>query len=90
MNIVLGIALFFVLWWMILFAVLPFGVRSQYETGEVVPGTEGAAPARPHLLRKALATTVLTVLVWGVIYAFISGHVISLDAIPIGPNKLRV
>ncbi len=43
MNIVLGLALYFVIWWTILFAVLPIGIRSQYEAGEVVPGSEGAA-----------------------------------------------
>ncbi|MGL4496733.1 MAG: DUF1467 family protein, partial [Beijerinckiaceae bacterium] len=31
------IAIYFVIWWIILFAVLPFGVRSQVEEGKVVP-----------------------------------------------------
>lgn len=62
------IAIFFVVWWIVLFAVLPWGVRTQQENGEVVLGTEASAPANPHLVRKAVATTivaaVVTFLIW--------------------------
>ena len=37
-------ALYFILWWVVLFAVLPFGVRSQDESGEVEAGTDPGAP----------------------------------------------
>jgi predicted secreted protein len=52
-----GIALFFVVWWLLLFAVLPFGARSQSDAGEVTPGTEPGAPALPALREKAIWTT---------------------------------
>ncbi|MGI6247032.1 MAG: DUF1467 family protein [Pseudochelatococcus sp.] len=52
------IALYFIIWWITLFAVLPFGVRGQWEE-EVQPGTEPGAPQRPRLWRKAAVTTVL-------------------------------
>ena len=52
-----SIAIYFIIWWLVLFAVLPFGVRSQQEAGSVAPGTEPGAPARPLLWRKLLATT---------------------------------
>jgi predicted secreted protein len=52
-----GIALFFVLWWLLLFAVLPFGSRSQSDAGEVTPGTDPGAPALPALREKAIWTT---------------------------------
>jgi predicted secreted protein len=67
MDIVGYIALYFVIWWVVLFAVLPFGVRSQHETGEVVQGTEPGAPVRPRLLRKFVITSLITALVWGVV-----------------------
>jgi predicted secreted protein len=54
-----GIALFFVIWWILLFAVLPFGVRPQIEDGEVGAGTDPGAPATPALREKAIWTTVL-------------------------------
>jgi predicted secreted protein len=52
-----AIALYFVIWWTVLFAVLPFGVRSQHESGEVVAGSEPGAPTSPALREKALWTT---------------------------------
>jgi predicted secreted protein len=44
--------------------VLPFGVQSQQEAGDVVPGSESGAPVRPQLARKILANTVLAAVVW--------------------------
>jgi predicted secreted protein len=67
MDIVGYIAVYVVIWWVVLFAVLPFGVRSQHETGEVVQGTEPGAPVRPRLLRKFLITGLIAALVWGVV-----------------------
>ena len=52
MNVVGGLALYFVIWWITLFAVLPFGIRSQQEAGDVVEGTEPGAPILPGLLQK--------------------------------------
>ncbi len=54
-----AIALYFVVWWIMLFAVLPFGVRSQIEEGEVVAGSEPGAPAAPLLVEKAIWTTIV-------------------------------
>ncbi len=52
-------ALYFLVWWTSLFAVLPFGIESQADRGFVPLGSEPGAPARPALLAKALATTFL-------------------------------
>ncbi len=62
-------AIYFVVWWLCLFVVLPFGVRAQseHEDGTVL-GTVPSAPARPMLVRKALATTVLAAIVTGAIW----------------------
>jgi predicted secreted protein len=49
--------LYFVIWWTLLFAALPFGVRSQAESGEVVEGSEPGAPALPFLREKAVWTS---------------------------------
>lgn len=58
-----GTALFFIIWWTLLFAVLPFGIRSQAETGEVVRGTEPGAPTAPALREKAIWTTLVAAIV---------------------------
>jgi predicted secreted protein len=54
------IAVYFVVWWIVLFAVLPWGIRTQEEEGEVVPGSAPSAPVRPMLVKKALATTLVS------------------------------
>ena len=54
-----SLALYFVIWWILLFAVLPFGVRSQAEAGEVIRGSEPGAPALPALREKAIWTTLV-------------------------------
>ena len=59
-----SIALYFVVWWIGLFAILPLGVRSQSEAGEVAAGTEPGAPASPALNEKAIWTTMLADVVY--------------------------
>jgi predicted secreted protein len=86
MSPVLAAALYFVIWWVVLFAVLPIGVKSQYEAGEVVPGSEGAAPHAPMLLKKAVITTIVAAVVFGIVHLFVVERIVSLDQIPIGPN----
>ena len=64
----IALGLYLVIWWTILFAVLPFGVRTQAEDGAVVPGSEAAAPVKPHLLRKAMITSILAALILFVVW----------------------
>ena len=45
MDILQSIAVYIFIWWITLFLVLPFGVRTQQEEGSVVPGTPESAPA---------------------------------------------
>jgi predicted secreted protein len=61
----IAIAIFLTIWFTVLFAVLPFGVRSQDEDGDVVSGTDPGAPVAPRLLIKALWTTAISVAVFG-------------------------
>ncbi len=59
-----GFAIYFVLWWIVLFAVLPFGVRSQMENGEEIAGTDPGAPSAARMGRKLLWTTVISALIF--------------------------
>ncbi len=67
-----AISMYFVIWWVVLFAVLPFGVRSQEEGGTVVPGTEPGAPQAPQLLKKAFWTTVVSAVLFAALLAFMT------------------
>jgi predicted secreted protein len=64
MSITLGVAIYVVIWWTVLFAVLPIGVRTQGEDGIIVPGTPESAPTAPRLLRVVLLTTVIATLLF--------------------------
>jgi len=73
MSLATSIAIYFIIWWTVLFAVLPWGVRSQQESGAVAPGTDPGAPAVPRLRRKLVWTTIVAAIVfaaWYVVYAY--------------------
>jgi predicted secreted protein len=69
MSITLSIAVYVVIWWTVLFAVLPIGVRTQGEDGVIVPGTPASAPTAPRLLRIVVLTTAISTLVFLVPWA---------------------
>lgn len=70
MSLVSSLAIYFVIWWLVLFVVLPFGVRSQHEADDVTLGTEHGAPHQPLLLKKAIATTILAGLIFAGVYTY--------------------
>jgi len=63
------LAIYFIIWWVVLFAVLPWGVRSQDESGAVTPGTDPGAPAVAKVWIKLLWTTVIASVVFGILAA---------------------
>jgi predicted secreted protein len=71
MSLVFAIAIYFVVWWIVLFAVLPFGVRTQEEAGDVVAGTPPSAPAKFSLLRVVIINTIVAFIVFLFIWAVI-------------------
>jgi predicted secreted protein len=80
MSLTLGLALYFIIWWTVLFAVLPFGVRTQGEAGEIVPGTPASAPVAPHLLRTFAITTGVAGVIFALVYAVLAGGIVDLGA----------
>ncbi len=78
MSIITALAIFFVIWWVVLFAVLPWGVRGQHEGGEIAPGTDPGAPAVPNLGRKFLWTTLVAAVISAVFYVVYTEHLITL------------
>ncbi len=68
MTLSLGIALYLMIWFMTLFAVLPFGVKTQGEVGEVVEGTPESAPHAPRLLRIAIINTIVAAIAFAFVW----------------------
>ena len=86
MTVVFGIAIFFVVWWIMLFAVLPFGVRTQGEAGETVAGTPSSAPAKFQIVRMFLINTAVSIVVFCIIWAAIEFDFFSIGELA---NKVQ-
>lgn len=68
MGVITGLAIFFVIWWTVLFAILPIGMRSQVDDDDVILGTAHSAPTNFSVARKAMWTTLVSLLVFGAYY----------------------
>ncbi|ANT52396.1 DUF1467 family protein [Mesorhizobium amorphae] len=75
-------ALFFATWWVVLFAVLPFSVKTQDDDHDVTLGTVSSAPRGPHMLRAVIRTTIATAILMGIFYGLTRGLGLSLDEVP--------
>jgi predicted secreted protein len=81
MPVTTAIAIFFLIWWVVLFAVLPWGVRSQQEGGEIAPGTDPGAPAIPRLFRTLAWTTGVSAVIFAVCYVVYVNRLVTLDGL---------
>ena len=54
MSLTGAIIVFVLAWWISFFAVLPIGVKGQWEDGSTIPCTEEAAPRNPMLMKKVI------------------------------------
>jgi predicted secreted protein len=79
MSVTTAIAIYFLIWWVTLFAVLPWGVRAQGEGTEVAPGTDPGAPVLPRLGLKLLLTTAVTTVIFGICYVLYTRQIVTLD-----------
>jgi predicted secreted protein len=73
------IAIYFIIWWVVLFAVLPWGIHSQQESGEVAPGTDPGAPAAHVIWRKLLWTTITAAVVFGILTVLYKENLIPFE-----------
>jgi predicted secreted protein len=73
-----ALAIYFVIWWVVLFTVLPFGVRTQ-EEAELVPGSDPGAPAVPSMRRKLIWTTIVSAIVFALCWVVYIYRLVSLE-----------
>ena len=69
-----GLMVYLVIWWTVLFAVLPLGVRKVANPGR---GEERGAPERPELLRKAVITSIVAAVLWIAFYVLHQADIFS-------------
>jgi predicted secreted protein len=74
MNWFTGIACYVVIWWVVIFAILPFGVKPAPEDDI---GHSAGAPAQPHMMAKVIATTLVSAILWIGLYLIVSSDIWS-------------
>ena len=79
------VAIYLVVWWTVLFAILPLGNKTYAEMGiEVTDGGDPGAPYKPNLRRKFFTTSWVALVVVGIIWLVIHFDLIPLSALPTG------
>jgi predicted secreted protein len=82
MSWVTFIAVAFVVWWVVIFAALPFGLRTQDDQDEVTLGTVSSAPHGSHVLRAVIRATLITAAIMSAYYYLSTELGIGIDSIP--------
>ena len=85
------LSVYLVVWWTVLFTILPLGVRSHHEEGIEVPGGgDPGSPVNPNLKKKFITTTWVSAIVLVVIWAVLHFELIHLPTYPIAaPSTFR-
>lgn len=78
MSVTTAIAIYFLIWWITLFAVLPWGVRRQADN-EFVPGSDPGAPAVPALGKKLIWTTIVASVIFAGCYIIYTRKLVTIE-----------
>ena len=80
MKLTTVIAIYFLIWWITLFAVLPFGVRSQHEGEDYPQGTDPGAPIVARIGMKLIWTTIVATIIFVVLAAIYRSGLVDTNA----------
>ena len=79
MGITGSIIVYVLIWWIIFFSILPVGIRSKKEKfKEPIEGVDPGAPKNPNIGKKFLITTIITFLIFIVIYYLVKFNLLNL------------
>jgi|TARA_Y100000389_G_scaffold181456_1_gene197069 predicted secreted protein len=74
-----SIIVYVLIWWIIFFSVLPLGIQSNKEKfKDQIGGIDPGAPNNPKIGRKFLITTIITSLIFIVIYYLVKLNLLNL------------
>lgn len=79
MGLVSGIAMFFVIWWTVIFAVLPWGIRDA--VGQNSEGLASGAPKVPQMKKKFMMTTIAAGVIWLIVNGLISFGIVDVRSL---------
>ena len=79
MGITGSIIVYVMIWWIIFFSVLPVGIQSNKEIyKEKIGGNDPGAPKNPRIVQKFLLTTLITSIIFAVIYYLVRIDLLNL------------
>ena len=79
MGITGSIIVYVLIWWIIFFSVLPIGIQSNKEKfQEKIEGVDPGAPKNPEIVKKFLITTIITSIIFIVIYYLVEFNLLNL------------
>tara|TARA_A100000164_G_scaffold364555_1_gene382999 strand:- start:1580 stop:1834 length:255 start_codon:yes stop_codon:yes gene_type:complete len=79
MGITGSIIVYVIIWWIIFFSVLPVGIQSNKDIfKDSIEGIDPGAPKNPKIGKKFLITTIITSLIFIVIYYLVNNNLINL------------
>ena len=79
MGITGSIIVYVMIWWIIFFSVLPIGIQSNKEVfKEKIEGMDPGAPKNPKIALKFLITTLITSIIFVVIYYLVRFNFLNL------------
>lgn len=84
MSFVGGLVVFSISWIIVLFTVLPWGIKTQQEDNNVEPGTVESAPVNPAIWKKFAITTVITSILFFAVLASVEFELIDYRALIMG------
>ena len=70
MGIAGSIILFLLIWWLLLFIVLPLNISDTAEK-IVEGGNDTGAPSNPQIFKKFLITTIISIIIWSIMYIYL-------------------
>jgi predicted secreted protein len=80
MTLTTVLAIYFLIWWLTLFAVLPWGIRNSEEAGAALtPGSDPGAPALHVMGRKLLWTTIVATAIFAALYLAYTRNLLPFD-----------
>lgn len=82
MSWVSALAVYFILWWLVLFAALPFSLRTQDDEGDVTLGTTSSAPHGRHVGRAMLRATVVSLVIFAALVIVTRYFGLGIDDLP--------
>lgn len=78
MSWVSGLAIYAIIWWTVIFAILPIGVQ-PIVAEDVSKGHAAGAPRKPRMLIKIALTTVVSAVLWLIVYWLLESGTVSLS-----------